>query len=205
MTTAAQRALANPAATRKLAMGIQRAATSTGSGGAVGSAGNRNAAASAVSMAPFAAAALPSLASAAASSSAHRDGAQVGNDEHHGANAPSAGVSVGRVAAAAQAFSAAAPPPTPASASSAATAPSKPATPGRLVPQKVSELKRSYGLGFLCRSDRQGVIFFCLPFASIHLCFVFLSSSLSMLTILGVDVGLRWVATLSLSLSVEIR
>jgi len=169
MTTAAQRALANPAATRKLAMGIQRAATSTGGAGAgaVGSAGNRNAAASAASMAPFAAAALPSLARAAAtSSSAHRDGVQVGNDEHHGANAPSAGVSVGRVAAAAQAFSGAAPPPTPASASSAATAPSKPATPGRLVPQKVSELKLSYGLGFLYRSDRRGVIFFCLPFAS---------------------------------------
>ena len=170
MTTAAPRALANPAATRKLAMGIQRAAGPT-----VGSAGNRNGAASVASMAPFAAAALPSLASAAASSSsssAHRDGAQVGNDEYHGANAPSAGLGVGRVAAAAQAFSGGGAPPTPASASSAATAPSKPATPGRLVPQKVSELKRSYGLVFPISIRSAGSHFLLPPFClhSLVLC-----------------------------------
>ena len=134
LTTAAQRALANPAATRMLASGIQRAATTGGRAGSAGG-GNAAAAASAASMAPLAAAALPSLMSAA---SAHGAG---GNRDDRNVNAPpppSSGIGFGRVAAAAQAFSGSGTAP-----GAPASPPAKAANPNKLVPQKVSGQSRS--------------------------------------------------------------
>lgn len=132
LTTAAQRALANPAATRMLASGIQRAATTGGRAGG-GTGGGHNAAASAATMAPLAAAALPSLMSAA---SAHGAGGNKDDRNATGnAHSPSSGIGFGRVAAAAQAFSG----PGTAHGTSAASPPAKAANSGRLVPQKVSK------------------------------------------------------------------
>jgi len=130
LTTAAQRALANPAATRMLASGIQRAAT-TGSRAGGGTGGHQGAA-SAAAMAPFAAAALPSLVSAA---SAH-DAGGTKHDRNVSAPPPStgAGVGFGRVAAAAQAFSGSGT--ASGHGTSASPAPAKPANPSKLVAQK---------------------------------------------------------------------
>jgi len=112
VSAAAQRALANPAASRMLTKGIQRAAT-TG-GGAHGHA--------AAAVAPLAVASLPSLIGQA-SASPRNNSAAAGNGRNANANAPSAGLGPGRVAAAAQAFSS----PKPAA---------NPSNPNRLVPQK---------------------------------------------------------------------
>lgn len=150
LTTAAQRALANPATTRMLASGIQRAATTGGQAG--GGAGGQQGAASAAAMAPLAAAALPSLVSAA---SAHGAGGDK-IDRNVSAPPPSTGVGIGRVAAAAQAFSG------PGTASghgtSASAQPAKPANPGKLVPQRVSkQLKWSCIMAVLVSfSNRSG-------------------------------------------------
>lgn len=121
LTTAAQRAMANPAASRMLAAGIQRAAT-TGTSRAGGGHGH-----TAVAVAPLAMAALPSLVGTA---SGARNNSAAGNHDGHNvnANAPSAGFGAGRVAAAAQAFSSSSP---------------KPANSNKLVPQKVSRSRSS--------------------------------------------------------------
>lgn len=113
--TAAQRALTNPATSRFLATGLQRASTAAGNGnsasaGAGASGANANAVtispAQAAAAASVAAAALPSLVSVASASSSHlAQGSQPGENGRENVQ----GVNVGRVAAAAQAFSAAPP------------------------------------------------------------------------------------------------
>jgi hypothetical protein len=149
LTTTAQRAMANPAASRMLAAGIQRAAT-TGTGRAGG--GHAH---TAVAVAPLAMTALPSLVGAA--SSARNNNAAGNNDGHDAnanANAPSAGVGVGRVAAAAQAFSSSSP---------------KPANSntGKLVPQKVESV--SFFFRGYRRSDRRGTVARSFTFSFIYL------------------------------------
>lgn len=169
LTTAAQRTLANPAASRMLAAGIQRAATTgTGHGRAGGGLGHGHTAAA---VAPLAMAALPSLVGPA--SGARNNGA-AGNYDGHNANPnpPSAGVGVGRVAAAAQAFSSSSP---------------KPANSNRLVPQKVGR-SRSSPEGTIRSDPSTFVVFLSFAF-SLFLVVV----AVALLTMCGDDVALRWV------------
>jgi len=108
--TAAQRALTNPTTSRLLATGLQRASANNANADAGRSAGVNPAATAAA--ASVAAAALPSLLSsssslASSSSSSSRLAAPPQNvpSAENGESAPVLAVSVGRVAAAAQAFS----------------------------------------------------------------------------------------------------
>jgi len=159
LTTAAQRALANPAATRMLASGIQRAATTGSRAG--GGGGGHHGAADAAAMAPLAAAALPSLLSAA---SAHDAG---GHKAGRSVNAPppSTGVGFGRVAAAAQAFSGSGT--APGHGTSASPPPAKAANPSKLVPQKVSKVTWSCVI-LVSFSSRSGSADPCSTFPPCH-------------------------------------
>lgn len=129
--TAAQRALTNPATSRFLASGLQRASAANANANSVNADGSRSAPvsispAAAASAASVAAAALPSLVSSASSSS--RSPAENERENAQGLN-------VGRVAAAAQAFSAS---PSPGGANSSAPGAHKRTDSGRLVAQKVN-------------------------------------------------------------------
>jgi hypothetical protein len=167
VSAAAQRALANPTASRMLTTGIQRAAT-TG-GGVHGHA--------AAAVAPLAVASLPSLIGQTSSAGPRNNSAAAGNgDRNANANGPSAGLGAGRVAAAAQAFSS----PKPAA---------NPSNPNKPVAQKVSSARcLPSSQDSVYRSDWRGGLFIYFPYISLFFFFwLFVLSHYCWLSLLFAD------------------